>query len=39
MIENDPDILQALDESDLEWVNLWKLALDETNLIQKESSV
>jgi hypothetical protein len=30
MIENDPDILQALDESDLEWVNLWKLALDET---------
>jgi hypothetical protein len=24
--ENDPDCLQALDESDVEWVSLWKQA-------------
>jgi hypothetical protein len=24
--ENDPDILQLLDESDIEWVRLWRKA-------------
>ena len=32
--ENDPDTLQILDESDKEWVNLWrKAALKETPII------
>jgi hypothetical protein len=26
--ENDPDTLQMLDEADVVWINLWKLALN-----------
>lgn len=34
--ENDPDILQSLDESDSEWVGLWKKSIykDRDELVQ-----
>jgi hypothetical protein len=28
--ENDPDTLQILDESDMDWVKLWKTKLEPT---------
>jgi len=30
--ENDPDTLQMLDEADLEWVMLWKVATNKNDL-------